>query len=241
MLFRAIKHQFTKDKLLSTLLDEGYPFRPVELENLAKILTCGTSLIGGRHYQCSNPDCPHEKIISMSCKSRLCNSCGQKATENWIRHQGEVLPDCGYRHLTFTMPNEYWELFRLNRHLLGDLFRLSTRGLRHFAKEREWLCGIFAGLHTYGLELSWHPHMHVSVAELAVRRKDGELRYFKYPFRALMAMWRYSITKLLRENFGKLVLPEGLAEYGNDSDKWNKLLDHHYHRRWHVHIAKETT
>ncbi|MGL4475339.1 MAG: transposase zinc-binding domain-containing protein [Shewanella sp.] len=88
MLFRAIKHLFTKDKLLSTLLDEGYPFRPVELENLAKILTCGTSLIGGRHYQCSNPDCPHEKIISMSCKSRLCNSCGQKGTENWIRHQG---------------------------------------------------------------------------------------------------------------------------------------------------------
>jgi hypothetical protein len=77
-------------------------------------------------FTLNNKNLTQVVVSRFSCKSRFCNSCGQKATEQWITQQGEILPDCQYRHLTFTMPDVFWEVFKLNRQLLNSLF---CRGL----------------------------------------------------------------------------------------------------------------
>ena len=222
------------------MLDEGYPFRYVEIENVAKVLACGTSYMGSKHYACENPQCTHTKVICQTCNSRFCNSCGQKATERWINYQGEVLPDCEYRHLTFTMPDVLWEIFRLNRDLLNELFPIAAKGLLDFAKEKNLIIALFSALHTYGRKLNFNPHIHLSLAKIALN-KHNDLKVFYFPFKTLVSRWRYGVISLLRNNAETLTLPENLSYLVGDYRRWTQFLDNQYNRYWNVHIAKKTT
>ena len=98
-----------------------------------------------------------------SCKSRACSSCGMKATERWIQKQQHVFPECEYQHITFTLPNTLWSIFRHNRWLLNKLFKCAANILLGRAKEKGIDIGIFCALHTYGRKLNWNTHLHFSV------------------------------------------------------------------------------
>ena len=204
------------------------------------MLSCGTYLMGSMHYACENPSCSHSKVICQTCKSRFCNSCGQKATERWINYQGEVLPDCKYRHLTFTMPDVFWPVFELNRELLGKLFSIAANTLLHFGKEKNLTIGMFAALHTYGRQLNFNCHIHLSLAQYGLN-KHGELKTFTFPFKNLMSMWRFGVIDLLRDNFEKLTLPESLKGIISNKQEWSRYLNTQYNRHWNVNIAKKTT
>ena len=187
----------------------GYPLRDIEIEATAKMLACGTIILGNLNYRCENSTCEHTKVIKNSCKSKLCHSCGQKATERWIATQGEILPDCLWRHITFTMPDVFWPLFEANRELLGALFTISSNNLLAHGEAKKVTIGIFNALHTYGRQLTFNSHIHLSVAELGITKK-GEVRLFSFPFGSLKKQWRYGVITLLRENYSKLVIPEKL-------------------------------
>ena len=100
--------------------------RSAIVENVVRMLSCGRHIRGITVYQCSNPDCQLRKHVPFTCKSRFCPSCGKKLTDQWVEQQKAVMPDCPWQHITFTMPDALWELFRYNRHLLNDLSRLSA-------------------------------------------------------------------------------------------------------------------
>jgi hypothetical protein len=225
---------------VASLLEEGHQFRDIELESMAKMMACGTSRMGYKRYCCSNKSCTHSKVVSFSCKSRFCNPCGQKATEQWITKQGEILPDCQYRHLTFTMPDVFWDVFKLNRKLLNSLFSIAANTLNHFAKKKKLTIGLFVALHTYGRQLNFNCHIHLSLAEFALNQY-GDLKKFNFPFKELMAMWRYGVIDLLRQKFDSLILPEHLSDKISDYQDWNKYLDGQYNRFWQVDIAKKTS
>ena len=204
------------------------------------MLTCGTYLKGSLHYTCTNSGCTHTKTLYLTCKSRLCNACGQKATERWITHQGHVLPDCAYRHLTFTMPDVFWVIFKLNRPLLGSLFAIAAEGLLSLAKKKQLTVGFFAALHTYGRSLNFNTHIHLSLAEYGINQHN-DLKRFSFRFASIMPMWRWGVIRLLRQHYPDLVLPDSLTETIKDSSDWSRYLDQHYRRYWNVHIAKKTT
>ncbi|MCP4485487.1 MAG: transposase [Flavobacteriaceae bacterium] len=222
------------------MLDEGHQFRDVEIENMAKMMACGSSAMGYKQYFCENKDCSHSKIICFSCKSRFCNSCGQKATEQWITKQGEILPDCKYRHLTFTMPDVFWEIFKFNRQFLNNLFSLAADTLLHFADIKKLTIGMFVALHTYGRQLNFNCHIHLSLAEFGIN-KHGDLKNFSFPFQKLMGMWRYGVINLLRQNFELLTLPTHLSKKITNYQDWTRFLNGQYNRSWQVHIAKKTS
>ena len=203
-------------------------------------MTCGTSAMGYKRYCCDNKSCTHSKVICFSCKSRFCNSCGQKATEQWITQQGEILPDCQYRHLTFTMPDVFWEVFKLNRQLLNSLFSIAANTLLYFSKKKKLTIGMFVALHTYGRQLNFNCHIHLSLAATALN-EHGDLKTFNFPFKSLMGMWRYGIITLLRQNFDLLILPEYLSDEIKGYQDWTRYLDGQYIRTWQVHIAKKTS
>lgn len=219
------------------MLDSGHKFRSIELESAAKVLACGTTVTGAKHYGCSDPSCTHTKVIALSCKSRLCNSCGQKATEQWMCVQKEILPDCSWRHLTFTMPSVLWKIFQLNRHLLGDLFRISSQILLQTAKKKKLIIGMFSALHTYGRQLNFNCHIHLSLAEFGLNQY-GDLVPFTFPFKDLMSQWRYLVITLLRQQpLSQLILPETIV----DEPAWKKVLNDCYNQYWQVKIAKKTS
>lgn len=72
------------------------------------ILAYGTASIGVRRY------CTHSRFLCQSCKSKVCSSCGFKATEQWVSLQNHLLPDCNWQHITFTMPHLLWPFFNNN-------------------------------------------------------------------------------------------------------------------------------
>ncbi|EPW8665951.1 transposase zinc-binding domain-containing protein [Escherichia coli] len=52
--------------------------RPVVIESVTKIMTCGATLMGYTQWCCSSPDCYHTKKVCFRCKSRTCPHCGVK-------------------------------------------------------------------------------------------------------------------------------------------------------------------
>ena len=204
------------------------------------MLSCGTSNLGTRHYTCSNASCTHTKNIHITCKSRLCNSCGQKATEKWIANQGEILPDCKWRHITFTMPDDFWAIFKKNRTLLNPLFSLAANGLLQQAKKQKLTIGLFAALHTYGRQLNFNTHIHLSLANIALNT-HGKIKPFRFPFSTLMSQWRYEVINLLRQAYQTLILPSSLDETIHSYQDWNAYLNQQYNKSWIVNIQKKAT
>ncbi len=100
--------------------------RPAVVDAISKVLACGRVIMGYASFVCSNHECSHTKKICFGCKARLCNTCGKKLTDQWIADQKALLPDTEWQHITFTMPDALWELFRINRTLLGE--RRPLRG-----------------------------------------------------------------------------------------------------------------
>ncbi|WP_196245245.1 transposase zinc-binding domain-containing protein, partial [Piscirickettsia salmonis] len=45
------------------------------VEVVVKMLSCRTKFAGHDEYSCSNSGCKHTKVVTYTCKSRLCTSC----------------------------------------------------------------------------------------------------------------------------------------------------------------------
>jgi len=173
------------------------------------MLACGTATFGSRKYAWSNGNYSHTKYIHQTCKSRACNSCGTKATEHWVQTQQHVLPDCEWQHITFTMPDTLWEIFRYNRSLLGLLFNCAAQILIAWAKK----IGILCALHTYGRQLNWNTHIHQSVTRGGICLKTGAWKPIYFKTKETEACWRYAIVTLLREQYDDLDL--SVARYSH--------------------------
>ncbi len=214
--------------------------RPAILDNVIRMLSCGLSILGYASYQCSDPGCSHRKTICFSCKSRLCPTCGKKLTDQWIEKQKNVLPDTSWQHITFTMPDVLWELFRYNRQLLNDVSRLAAKPLLKFAKKKGILPGIFTALHTFGRSLLWNIHVHLSIT-LGGLGDDGKVwKSLYYVKKTLMPMWRYEIINLIRQAYkrGELKLPKEMKGTCTNLTEFNQWLDEQYQKNWIVHFAK---
>ena len=234
------KHLFTLGRCFLEAYNESYPFRPIELETVAKLLSCKTERLGKLTYSCSNHACTHIKYVQSTCKTKLCPSCGQKATEQWIATQREILPDCKFRHITFTMPGQFWPIFQANRWLLNELFACAADTLLTQAEIKKLTIGIFAALHTYGRKLNFNCHIHLALAEFGLDKHEN-LKKFWFKFGSLMPQWRYAVTKLLRDNYDHLIFPPELSKEMQSIHSFNAFLDLQYNRHWNVNIAKKTS
>jgi hypothetical protein len=201
------------------------------------MLACGLEVMGYATHCCSNPACDHRKTVCFSCKSRFCPTCGKKATDQWILTQRATLPDTEWQHITFTMPSAVWEIFQLNRDLLKEPSRLAARIIKKVAGKRGILPGIFTALHTFGRDLKWNVHVHLSVTcgGLVIGANQWQSVYF--PKAKIVPMWCYAIIDLLRQSYDSLVLPEALKTICPTKTEWSSWLDIHFQKKWIVHFA----
>ncbi len=91
----------------------------------------------------------------------------------------ELLP-VKYYHVVFTLPHELNSLILGHRQLLFKLlFDASSQTLLTFAKDPQYLDavpGIISVLHSWGQQLSFHPHIHciVSGGGITAMRTPGK-------------------------------------------------------------------
>ena len=172
--------------------------RPSVVENIVKMLSCGLSIRGYATYSCPNEDCPHMKFVPFTCKARFCSTCGKKATANWIHKQLSILPQTEWQHITLTMPKQLWALFEKNRWLLDKLSSIAAGTIQTTAQQNNVTPGIFTALHTFGRDLKWNPHVHMSVTRGGLNTKQESWKKLFFRKETIMRMWRYRVIKLIR-------------------------------------------
>ena len=209
--------------------------------NVIKLLTCRTRALGFHRFLC--PKCLMFLDAPHSCKSRLCPSCGKKATDQWIADADARLPKTTWQHISFTIPKDLQLIIWANRHLMGLIAPRAAELILDLAKKRNLLPGIFLAIHTFGRDLKRNYHIHLSTTAgglSANRRKWIGGLYFHHSI--LKSLWKYAIVKLIRDNFnaGKLSFPNPIAHLA-DKKELNKLLDSLWKKDWVIHLNEQSS
>jgi len=130
---------------------------------LRAIQHCRTSSLGGHIDQCDA--CGYIRISYNSCRNRHCPKCQNSQREVWIENRKLDLLPVPYFHVVFTVPDKLNRLFILHQ---GDLYNLlfasAWETLAQFSyTQLHAETGMVAVLHTWGQNLSLHPHVHCVV------------------------------------------------------------------------------
>jgi hypothetical protein len=183
-------------------------FNAWQSRTLDAIRRCRTASLGGHVDLCTS--CSHIRISYNSCRNRHCPKCQQVQRERWIQaREAELLPTA-YFHVVFTLPEA------LNRLCLFEpekvyniLFSTAWSVMKSFAATPEHLgaeTGMIAVLHTWGQNLSLHPHLHCIVPAGGLTkagfwkqsRGDGD---FLFPVKSMSPVFRARFVATLRQTF----------------------------------------
>ena len=214
--------------------------RPSILTTITKLLSCKNKIRGYHEYTCSNPNCSHIKYIPHTCKCKACSSCGSKATKEWVSKQNDILPRTSWQHITFTMPQIFWDCFWNNRFLLNKIGKIAADVIQKISKKRGITVGIFIAIHTFGRDLKKNVHIHLSTTTGGLADDNSKWKDVFFKQETIMKMWRYEIINLFRDAYknNKLVLTNAIKEMLNPTFTFNSLLNRFYNKRWIVHCAK---
>ena len=150
---------------------------PVEHRKvLSMIAHCRTGKLGWIIYRCQH--CQREHSVARSCGNRHCPACQQHKTKSWLLAQTARLLPTHYFLLTFTVPASLRSFVRSHqRACYAALFAASSAVIRKLAADPKYVgssnCGFSGVLHTWGRDLSYHPHVHYVVPGGAVS-EDGQ-------------------------------------------------------------------
>ena len=202
---------------------------------LRAIASCRTAALGGHVETCDH--CRHQRIAYNSCRNRHCPRCQGSACARWTEDRaGERLP-VEYFHVVFTLPDEFNALAPANRRVLyGVLFAAVGQTLLEVAANPKHLgarVGFIGILHTWGQNLSPHPHVHCVVPGGGLSPDGGRWAScrpgFFLPVRVLSRVFRGKFIDGLKRARGK-----GKLVGAGDDRAFGRLLDASVRREWVV-------
>jgi len=134
---------------------------------LHALVLCRTSALGGHLERCDNPSCGYQRPAYNSCRNRHCPKCQSLAKARWIAARQQQLLPVVYFHLVFTLPEAIARLALQNKtvvyHLLFQTVAATLHSIAADPKHLGAQLGFFAILHTWGQQLTHHPHLHCVV------------------------------------------------------------------------------
>lgn len=159
---------------------------------------CRTAALGGHVDGCDS--CGHLRISYNSCRNRHCPKCQVTNKERWIMARQQQLLPVSYFHVVFTLPQElnYW-CMHYPKQLYDLLFAASHQTIHAFAGDKKHLgamAGMISILHTWGQNLSLHPHVHLIIpgggiaASGCWRNAKSNGRYL-FPVKAMSTVFKH--------------------------------------------------
>lgn len=128
---------------------------------------CRTAVLGGHIDRCDNPGCGKLHLSYNSCRNRHCPKCQGHLKEEWIRQREAELLEVPYYHVVFTLPDSLNELcLQQPDKMYNLLFSCAWQVISGFGANHKFLGakpGMIAILHTWGSNMSLHPHLHCIV------------------------------------------------------------------------------
>ena len=181
---------------------ENYGLNTWQLRTLYAIKKCRTAELGGHIDACGS--CGNLTVSYNSCRNRHCPKCQGNKREDWIQARSTELLPVPYFHVVFTLPSSINALAMHQPKIVYDtLFEATWETLTTFGKAKEMQMGMIAVLHTWGQQLSLHPHLHCIVPVGGVD-KDGQWKNsrtdgkFLFPVKALSKVFRAKYCEKLK-------------------------------------------
>lgn len=129
------------------------------------IAHCRTEQLGGHVYRCEA--CQISEYSYHSCRNRHCPKCQHQAGQQWFERQQQLLLPTPYFMVTFTLPEPLRKIARRHQKVIYHLlFQTAAAALQQLAQDRRFVggqIGLVGVLHTWGRDLSYHPHVHFLV------------------------------------------------------------------------------
>jgi hypothetical protein len=209
------------------------------------ILRCKTPMMGGNLAICQ--DCGISHTHYNSCRNRHCPCCQAMNKEKWIDARKADVVDAPYFHAVFTVPHELNNLMFSNKRALYNLLYQSTaETLKALAKDKRHLgaqIGFISILHTWGSNLSYHPHIHVillggglSKEQKFISTKTG----FLFPAQVVAKLFKGKFLQGLKLLYDqgqlRFSFSDVMLKYKREFNKFYTLLND---KKWVIHI-KET-
>ncbi len=163
---------------------ESYTSNQWQIRTLRALAACRTIQLGGHVDQCTNSECKTIHISYNSCRNRHCPKCQGHKREEWIQKRENELLNTTYFHVVFTLPHELnimalYEPAILYKHLFDTAWSV----VKSFASNPKFLgakTGMITILHTWGQNLSLHPHLHCIIPGGGITQSDK---------------WKYAVKK----------------------------------------------
>jgi len=143
----------------------GERMPPSHQRALRDLELCRTEALGGHVYRCEQ--CQVNEYKYHSCRNRHCPQCQAAAGEAWLARQQQLLLPTPYFMVTFTLPEALRAIARRNQRVIYELlFRCGAAALQELAADPRFVggqIGLVGVLHTWGRDLTYHPHVHFLV------------------------------------------------------------------------------
>ena len=180
-----------------TAFQEKYPPLKYHQRVLSAIEHCRTAYFGGHIDKCNS--CNHLRISYNSCRNRHCPKCQNTNRERWIEERQRDLLPVSYFHVVFTLPqelNSYCQKYPED--IYNILFSASKETVETFANDPKHLgarTGMVSVLHTWGQNLSLHPHVHMiipggGITEDGIWKRAKSNGSFLFPVQAMSVVYK---------------------------------------------------
>lgn len=212
---------------------------PVQYKAFRDIASCRTESMGGHAKSCDH--CGYKQFSYNSCRNRHCPKCQYLKQVQWVEKLKSNLFDCPYYHIVFTLPKSLHKAIYINQSSAYALmFKAASQALKQCIGNPNFIgaqYGAVGILHTWGQNLSYHPHIHMMVPAGGLSTDEMEWvpagKSFFVPVNVLTKLYRAIFCRLFFKEVGNksIVLPE--AELSA-----NDLKQKLFSQRWHVYIQK---
>jgi hypothetical protein len=184
---------------------------------LHAVRKCRTPELGGHIDVCNC--CKKLHISYNSCRNRHCPTCQGHKQKQWIQKRMTELLPVGYFHVVFTLPSELNQVSLHNPKVIyRSLFKVAWATIQYFSDSPKYLAakmGMISILHTWGQNMSLHPHLHCIVPGGGVT-KSGKWKQaknkgkFLFPVKAMSKVFRAKYVAELRKQLPGL--PQSLYD-----------------------------
>jgi hypothetical protein len=211
-------------------LVERTKLSPLQLKVMGRIASCRTAALGGHEEACEN--CGVVRYSYNSCGDRHCPKCQAAKQAFWIDDLMQNTLTIKHYHIVFTVPHQLNTVCLHNGRMYYDLLfaatwnTLRSFGYSHFGTET----GAVAVLHSWGQNLTLHPHVHciVPAAGYALNgqwKNIGHSGQYLYPVRQISDAFKGKFLDSLKRALRK----------ENELPLFNDAVQQAYKTKWVVH------
>lgn len=203
---------------------------PLHSRVLGKIAHCRTAALGGHEEVCDT--CGTVRYSYNSCGDRHCPKCQAVKQAFWIEDLMQSTLPVKHFHIVFTVPHELNAVCLHNQRMYYDLLfaavwhTLRSFGYSHYGVESGAVCV----LHTWGQNLTLHPHIHCIVPAAGYTLKGqwiniGHSGQYLYPVHQLSDAFKGKFLDSLKRALRKK----------NELSLFNWVVQQAYKTKWVVH------